>query len=165
MVFWHTSASHIIQSLDILGSQSLPLAMHYSSFRLHTLPTSMPSSAPEVDEPEDFDNLNDDPELQNEACLLERLEISPEVAEETMNEERDSSASVPGINEPSCGLTPMHQLLVLSACLWWMSHQSLTWKRVHHAQACLQTGNKKRCKLQTNYGTTTPDHQTIHPSE
>src|SRR5260370_32030766 len=56
----------------------------------------MPSSAPEVD----------DPELQNKAHLLERLEISPEVAEETMNEERDSSASVPGINEPSCGLTP-----------------------------------------------------------
>ena len=66
----------------------------------------MPSSAPKVDDPEDFDNLNDDPELQNEACLLERLEISPEVADETMNKERDSSPSVPGINEPNCGLTP-----------------------------------------------------------
>ena len=96
MVFWHTLESHIIQCLDILDSQSLPLATHYSSFRLHTLPTSMPSSAPKVD----------DPELQNKARLLERLEISPEVAEETMNEERDSSASVPGINEPSHGLTP-----------------------------------------------------------
>ncbi len=63
----------------------------------------MPSSAPKVDDPEDFDDLDDDPELQNEARLLERLEISPEVAEETMNKERDSSASV---NEPSHGLTP-----------------------------------------------------------
>jgi len=115
----------------------------------------MPSSAPKVD----------DPELQKEAHLLERLEISPEVAEEMMNKERDSSASVPGINEPSHGPTPMHQLLVLSAHLWWMSHQSLTWKRVHHAQGCLQTGNKKRCELWTNSGTTTSDHQTFHPSE
>jgi len=66
----------------------------------------MPSSAPKVDDPEDFDNLDDDPELQNKARLLERLEISPEVAEEMTNEERDSSPSVPGINEPNHGLTP-----------------------------------------------------------
>src|SRR6266436_772955 len=100
MVFWCTLVSHITQCLDLPDPGSLPVPMEYSSFQLHILAPSTPPSAPN-DEPEDFFDLDDDPELQNEACFLERLEINPEVAEETTNKEKGPSPSVPGINEPN----------------------------------------------------------------
>ena len=105
-VFWCASASHIIQRLDLPDPKSLPVATEYSSFRLPTLPPSIPASAPKVDEPEDFADLDDDPELQNEVRLLERLEMGPEVADEATNEEKDPSASVPDIKEPNSEFTP-----------------------------------------------------------
>ncbi len=103
--FWRTSVSCITQCLDLPDPGSLPAPTEYSSFQLHILAPSTPPSAPN-DEPEDFFNLDDDPELQNEAHFLERLEINPEVAEETTNEEKDPSPSVPGINEPNSEPTP-----------------------------------------------------------
>jgi len=128
MAFWHTPVSHIIQCLDLPDPGSLPVPTEYSSFQLHILPPSMPPSAPD-NELEDFVNLNDDPELQNEARLLERLEINPEVAEEMTNEEKDPSPSVPGINEPNSEPTPsMPTTSATNVAL-----MDVTWKRMHRA--------------------------------